>query len=643
MTIPSSPAGYAGEARVAARPGLLEAARAGQAAPPPSPAAAADAVAPSRAAGAPERADRIAHFLKGAGQSSLQHVRFLSSVIGGELVGMAVGAAVFTPVAMAMGNLYVMTGGAALTGAAGSLIGYWLENRRKGVEVETAARYAGGPGGAAASAPPAATAKISGTDALLAAGTALEAMPSVLYPTITGATPAEKKMILEALDALPLKDATSVATIGVTDGLQSQGVAGVAHSVFTHSRIMLDRAEMAIEGWNKEVVTHEVGHTVDMREGLGPIGSASSRGGFGKPPFVSDYAGTNRMEDFAESYVRYRNDPEALRRFADGKHEVIDRISQPTVAERLVDRPAVREASRNVSDAIGKVPHLRTALELAAGLLGPIQLHRGAEQLEKGFAEGDDTKKFQGKLTLAQGALLMIPGAAPMALGAAAAHLVLAGQVQHGMDPAKANDLAGKVLAVSLGPVGMIGSAVTGELERAGVDLDKAVYQAGEFQAPRTGDSFLKGLLWTVGGMGAGSVVGAAVGTAFGGLPGALIGSQWGHIGGAAVGLSGYGLARAMQGRKEGGTKEAMDLTRGDIAFLAKIGGGAVVGGTAGAVAGSLAGKLAGATVGAAIAGPTGAAIGASLGRYAGMLGGSYLLGKGGAALGRMLDGGDAA
>lgn len=630
MTIPSSPA--------VARPGLFEAARATGAAPAQAPAQApapvVDAVAPARASAAPDRAERISHFLKGAGASSLQHLRFLSSVIGGELVGMAVGAAVFTPLALSTGNLYVMTGGAALTGAAGSLVGYWLENRRKGVEVESAAQYAGG-------AEAKATPKFSGTDAALAAGTALSAMPRVLYPTISGATAAEKQMIQEALDALPLKDATSVATIDVVNGLQDQGVAGVAHSVFTHSRILLDRAEMAIGGWNKEVVTHEVGHTVDMREGLGPIMSASSRGGFGKPPFVSDYATTNRMEDFAESYVRYRNDPEALRRFADSKHEVIDRITQPSLGERLVDRPEVREASKNVSDAIGKVPHLRTALELAVGLLGPVQVHRGAEQLEKGFAEGDDNKKFQGKLTLAQGALLMIPGAAPMALGAAAAHLLLSGQVQHGMDPARANDLASKVLAVSLGPVGMIGSAVAGELERAGVDLDKASFQPGEFQAKKTGDSFLKGLLWTVGGMGAGSVIGAAVGTAFAGLPGALIGSQWGHIGGAALGLSGYGVARALQSRKEGGTHEAMDLTRGDIGFLAKIGGGAVVGGAAGAVAGSLAGQFAGAAVGAAIAGPTGAAVGATVGRYAGMLGGSYALGKGGAALGRKLDSGD--
>lgn len=615
-----------------ARPSLFEAARAPQAVAVAAPAAptVVDSVA-SDPAGPPDRADRIAHFLKGAGASSLQHLRFLSSVVGGELVGMAVGAAVFTPLALSTGNLYVMTGGAALTGAAGSLVGYWLENRRKGVEVETGPKFAGGGP----------TAKFAPTDAALAAGTALASMPRVLYPTISGATAAETKMIHEALDALPLHDATSVSTIDVVNGLSEHGVAGVAHSVFSHSRILLDKAEMAIPGWNQEVVTHEVGHTVDMREGLGPIASASSRGGFGKPPFVSDYAGTNRMEDFAESYVRYRNDPEALRRFADSKHEVIDRVSQPSLAERLADRPAVREVSKDVAQAIGKVPYLRTALELGVGLLGPIQVHRGAEQLEKGFAEGDDTKKFQGKLTLAQGALLMIPGGAPMALGAAAAHLVLAGQVQHGMDPARANDLASKVLAVSLGPVGMIGHAVAGELERAGVDLDKASFRPGEFQAQKTGDSFLRGLLWTVGGMGAGSVVGAAVGTAVAGLPGALIGSQWGHLAGGALGLSGYGVARALQSRKEGGTQEAMDLTRGDIAFLAKIGGGAVVGGAAGAVAGSVAGKMAGAAVGALIAGPTGAAVGGTIGRYAGMMTGSYLLGKGGAALGRTLDGGD--
>src|SRR5690606_33862512 len=136
-------------------------------------------------------------------------------------------------------------------------------------------------------------------------------------------------------------------------------------------------------------------------------------------------------------------------------------------------------------------------------------------------------KKFQGKMNLAQGVLLTIPGMAPLALGAAAANLVLSGQVQHGMKPETANAVANKVLAASLGPVGMMGTAVAGELAKAGVDLDKACYHPGEYGKERAGDTYLKGLLWTVGGMGAGSVVGAALGTALGGLPGALVGSQF--------------------------------------------------------------------------------------------------------------------
>lgn len=607
------------------RPTLQEAARA------PRPAAAPPVPEPrDSVSSAPGRPERLSHFLREASRSSLQHLRFLSSVVAGELIGMAAGAAIFTPVALHAGNLMFMTGGAALTGAAGALAGYFVENSRKGAEAAPPAE----PRPGASAAPSAA---VSGTDALLAAGAALRAMPRFVYPTITGATATEKQVISEALDALPLKDATAVSTIGVVEGMGAQGIAGVAHSVLTHSRILLERSELAIPGWNKEVTTHEVGHTVDMREGIGPLLSASSRGGFGRPPFVSDYASTNRMEDFAESYVRYRTDPTGLKDFSAGKHEVIDRISQPGLGERLVDRPAVREAGRRIGDALGKVPHLRTALELAGGLLAPLQVHRGAEQLEQGYAENDATRKFQGKLTLAQGALLLVPGGAPLAVGAAAAHLVLASQVQAGMDPARANEVSNKVLAVALGPVGMIGSALAGELGKAGVDLDGGT---AEVQAAGTQGSFLRGLLWTVGGMGVGSVAGAAVGTALGGVPGAILGSQVGRLGGAATGLAGYGVIRALQAEKVESQSSDLDLTRDDKIFLAKVAGGAVLGGGAGAVAGAMAGRLAGAALGAAIGGPAGAAIGGSAGRYLGMMGGSLLLGKAGAALGRALDDG---
>ncbi|MBI3929572.1 MAG: hypothetical protein HY319_28785 [Armatimonadetes bacterium] len=571
------------------------------------------------------REERIVHFLRDAKQSTLQHMRSMASAYAGELIGAAIGAVVFSPVAIRAGSMYVMTGGAALLGGAGALAGYYLQNARE--KKFDASR----PN------------QLGGLDVAIAAGSAVQSLPKFLYPTIGGATAAERAVIERALDSIPLSGVTSVSTIDVAKGLEAQGIAGVAHPIFSQSRIMLDRDQMALPGWNEEVVIHEVGHAFDFTRGFGPIGSISQRGGgFGSAPHVSDYAETNRMEDFAESYLEFHRRQDHLRSVAPEKLEALEAAQQQGVVDELMDRPAVREAGKNISATIGRVPYLRTGLELAGALLSPLQVNRGSRQLEEGLVAGDPVKNFEGKMNLASGVLLFFPGMAPLALATNVGHLALSHQVARGnVSIEQANSVADKVLAVATGPIGMIGAAAGTELEAAGISLSKASYAPGEAEKEgvKVGGNFLRGLLTTVGGMVAGAVAGSAIGHALGGTTGAVTGILWGRLAGGALGLGAYGLWQAAAARGKGTDPNPLDLTREDKIFLAKVGGGAIVGGLTGAFLGAYGGRAVGSAIGAALGGPAGAVTGQTIGSTLGMLVGSGGLGKAGAYLGRKLDG----
>ncbi|MEW6283214.1 MAG: hypothetical protein AB1758_31685, partial [Candidatus Eremiobacterota bacterium] len=366
------------------------------------------ATSPPRAPRQSTRAERLSHWARNLQSSTLANLRFGSAAFAGQMVGMVVGAAIFTPLALSMGNPYVLTGGTALVGGAVAMGGYFVEKLRSGSESTR------GAGSTVA-------------DAALGAGTALKAMPRFLYPSLMGATGADRQLIMEALDRLPMGSVTSTSSIQVIPGLENTGALGICHPLFSQNRILLDRAALGwFPGFNHELVSHEVGHARDFARGYGPFGAHSLPGPFGSAPFVTEYAQTNRFEDFAETHAHYHMEREALARATPEKFQIMDQLHRQGLTERFTEQPAVRDAGRSVGQALERVPYLREGLELAAALVGPLQVNRGAAALEEGLRRGDPDKKFQGKMTLATGALLMNPGWAPAGLAVTMAQVALA-------------------------------------------------------------------------------------------------------------------------------------------------------------------------------------------------------------------------
>lgn len=566
---------------------------------------------------------RVGHFVRGVTQESLQHLRYLSAANAFQKVGSTIGSLALTPLAIRMasdnapliGGLAI--GGTVAAGALGAVLGYAWLHHRDGKEQDKVKEFS----------------KIH--DTALNIGTALESLPKFVYPSVVGATDAQIETIYSALDRLPLHQATSSATMQIVPNLLDTGISGMAQPGASHVHVLFDESRIA-GSHGAGLVLHEQAHAVDYSGGFGLLGAHNWKAGFGKAPFVSDYAGSNRYEDFAESFEAYFEDPEGFKLKFPEKAAAIEEISHPDLISGAVDRPSVRRAGREIGETLGKVPYLRTGLELAGSLIAPIQTHRGASKLIEGLESGDAEQQLDGKLTLASGLFLSVPGARSMALatGIAGSAIRLTSKDAKGEHLKEANKWANRVLTASAGPVGMTVAAIAGELEANGMKMDASKGFAPEgWQSARPGKgTMLKGTLATVGGTVGGAIVGAALGGALSGNPGAVLGAMWGQMAGGMAGLAGYSIHRTLSMSK--GQDDPLALTKGDRQFLKGTLGGAVVGGGAGTLAGALGGRAVGEALGNAFGGPATASILGSVGGWVGALGVGYGGAKLGAGLG---------
>ncbi|MCA9781603.1 MAG: hypothetical protein KC800_33020, partial [Candidatus Eremiobacteraeota bacterium] len=245
--------------------------------------------------------DRIAHFMRGVTQESLQHLRYLSAANAFQKVGSTVGSLALTPLAIRVasdnapliGGLAI--GGTIAAGAVGAAIGYAWLYRKDGKDEDKIKEFS----------------KV--TDSALTVGTALQSLPKFIYPSVVGATDAQIDTIYNALDKLPLHQATASSTMQIVPGLIQTGISGMSQPGDSHVHILLDESYIDSARRAEGLVLHEQGHAVDYSGGFGLLGANNWKAGFGKGPFVSGYAESNRYEDFAESFEAYNTDPEAFR------------------------------------------------------------------------------------------------------------------------------------------------------------------------------------------------------------------------------------------------------------------------------------------------------------------------------------------
>jgi hypothetical protein len=566
---------------------------------------------------------RIGHFVRGMAHESLQHVRYLAGASAFRNIGSTIGSLAFTPLAikLAADNAAIVggvaIGGTVALGALGGLLGYlWVRGHDDSADGEQRKKSVFG--------------KAADVGLDVAAG--LDALPKFIYPSVYGASEAQRQVIYNALDQLPLEDATASATMTVIPNLVDTGISGMSQPGASHVRILLDQSYLndAIRG--RDLVFHENGHAVDYSGGFGLLGSNNWHGHFGHGPFVSEYASSNRYEDWADTYQHWHKDPAATAALVPGKAEVIARVNEQSPLNRAADTPRVRSAGKRIGEALGSVPYLRDGVELAASLVGPVQIYRGAGDLLKGLETEDPALRLKGKFNLASGLFLTLPGAAPLALASSIAGGVIKTVAKEDKEEGlkTVNTWADAILSTSAGPVGMTLAAVQGELKANGLRYDdRHGFSSDGWKAARaTKANVLKGTVFTVGGAVGGSLAGAAIGATLAGRTGAAIGGVWGQLAGGAIGLGLYGAQRAL--KEDRRSKNPLALTGSDKKFLVGTVGGALLGGALGTGLGTYAGKAFGQVVGSMIAGQAGGALGATVFGWGAALAGAY----GGARLG---------
>lgn len=478
----------------------------------------------------------------------------------------------------------------------------WQDNSQKAV-VKGKTNHGGADG------------KITGEDAANASASLIKgtrSMPNILYPSIRGANAAEKAMIMETLDKLPLSDVASCGSVTVNPNLaQDYSASGMAKDLLFTRTIDLDKGYAAIDGFNKEVLIHEIGHTSDFSHLPGPFLGRSTQPPFGKEPFVFDnsidvpgeapYSATNRWEDYAQSYQMYHTRPDELKAQTPEKFEAMKQVHKGSLYDKVLDKTGIRKLGKNISQLIDKVPHLRTTLSLLGSFIGPLTIRTASEKLTGGIKENDPVKRFEGKMDFAQGVAYSSRYLSPLGIALTGAKWLLGRRVKKGkMSIEKAEKIAGTFMASMAGPLGMITLAASREMLAPENKIKAGKGERKKFKyTEKSAKDFTKKEKMK------------------------------------QMKLKYYDKIDSKTGKKV--KSEDLKLTWDDKKFMAKVATGAAVTGAAGTVGGYVAGAAVGATVGALIGGPLGAAVLGFLGKIGGSMVASYYSAKGGAKLAKMI------
>lgn len=371
----------------------------------------------------------------------------------------------------------------------------------------------------------------------------LKAFPKFIYPTIHGATGAEKAFIMNTLDTLPLKDVATVKSLVVVPTIPHASGLAIPAQVTNVIKLARDQVSTSPE-WFREVVIHEVGHTKDFDSAwFGVVGHDSSKQPWGEGPFVSNYAKTNHWEDYAEAHANYHMRPERLHDASPGKFDEMARLEQQGVLDRLIDRPAFRETGRFIGEHMGTDVSRNTVQALYWASSG-IQVAVGLDHLRAATLTKDAGKHFDGMLTVAAGTLF---GSRVLALGGLAvqgANMALKQGVARGDITADDADAAVRVVSDP------VEKAVRGVGHRLGLTAafedtlpakpaeDARLAQAAGIAVGGSVGALVGGVagpyLGVLGGYAIGGPIGGTIGLVLGGLAGYTTGATvGGHVGGA--------------------------------------------------------------------------------------------------------------
>lgn len=366
-----------------------------------------------------------------------------------------------------------------------------------------------------------------------------QALPEIAYPSIYGATAAEKAQIMESLDALPFHHVSGVRSIRMTDEIHSHRpgwtVRGRANDLDVSNRIRLSRSALKDPAQFERTLIHEIGHTVDYEsQDLRLFNERSTSEPFGEGPYISDYAKTNHREDFAESFEEYFVDPEKLKEQAPEKHDVIHEMSQPNFLERLVDREEFKETGKFIGEQFGDSEIARHTAQGAVIATGLLQGIHGVAQWARSSKTGDSLGHASGVLNTISG-LSFFAGLNPfvgMAFHGANQALQSAVKRQH-LSPEEVES----AVTLPVRPLEYIFGRETAKIEREHRPLKVAAVALGGAAGGAVG-AFVGPYAGVMAGYHLAGPVGGAVGMVAGGMLGFFGGTEaGGRLAGALVGL----------------------------------------------------------------------------------------------------------
>ncbi|MBI2265884.1 MAG: hypothetical protein HYU64_12040 [Armatimonadetes bacterium] len=233
----------------------------------------------------------------------------------------------------------------------------------------------------------------------------LKAFPKFIYPTISGATPAERAFILQTLDSLPLKDVNTIKSLSVVESIPHASGLAIPAQVTNVVKLARDQISISPE-WFREVIIHEAGHTKDFDSAyFGWLHFNSQREPWGEGPHISDYAKTNHWEDYAETHAEYHMNPDKLKAETPEKYAVIAEQEKQGLLDRLIDQKPFRETGKWIGENLGQAPGMRTAIQVLYWAGGGLQLLKGMEEIRSGQEAHDPRRHMEGVLDVAAGTL----------------------------------------------------------------------------------------------------------------------------------------------------------------------------------------------------------------------------------------------
>ncbi len=393
----------------------------------------------------------------------------------------------------------------------------------------------------------------------LALSRVVHAFPNFIYPTITGATPAERSFILNVLDGLPLKDVNSVKGLSVVPSIPNASGLAFRHTVT--NTIQLSREQISIRPeWFREVLTHEVGHTKDYASSWfnhPGLGNHSSKAPWGQGPYVTEYAGKSHFEDYGDSYARFHTDPESLKQANPEKYRIIEEQEKLGLLDRLIDRKEFRETGKWIGEHVAPSQGVRTALQVGFWATGAFQFVHGLGQMHQATEKDDPKLHMAGVLNVAAGAMFATQLMSGAGLAIQGANRALHKAIDRGEITARDGDamvrtfsdpvekgvrFLGQAIGLSA-PFEPLVPKMPGTEQAAPKDVKKA--RAAAIATGGAVGGLAGGLLGPYGGVLAGYQLAGPVG----GAVGLVVGGMVGYAAGASLGgQAGGTLARAFGG-----------------------------------------------------------------------------------------------